>query len=233
MNLSRLLPRRAVSMGFLGGGVVLFLDVLYHGGPSDSGWLPHLFLAAAFGLVLFVWGLLPESDDNEWPGMPRQELAEPPFIVKPTIRTRVSLVLLGLLFLGMLLRSILVILGLSEGGTLIYHLFFSVLSLWFLVACLKDCLLRIRVSESMLELRRLWGVSRIPLKTLSSTEKLSSWHMFPAFSLASAFRLRWTNSKGQAQQMILGFNPEHFHHGRALAAVLMSASGGNSARGDS
>jgi hypothetical protein len=230
MNLSRFLPHRAIRMGFLGGGVTLFLDLLYHGGPGDSGWLPQLLQAAAFGLIFFLWGLLPESDDDDWPGKPQQELAEPPFVAKPTIRTRVMLVLLGLLFLGMLLWSISAILGLSESGTLLFHVVFAPLSIWFMVACLNDGFLRIRVSEKALEFRRLAGSCRIPLATVSSVDRLSPWYMYPAYTLAAIYQVRWTDSEGRARQISFGLDHENLHHGHALAKVLMKASTRKSAR---
>lgn len=131
---------RAVSMALMGGGVVLFLDLLFYGGPGDAGWLHHLRKAAVFGLIFFVWGLLPESDDDDRPGKPEPELSEAPFVAAPKTRARVGLVSLALLFSGMLLWSIAVVLGFSEGGTVAFHLVFSTLSLWFIAACLNDAM---------------------------------------------------------------------------------------------
>jgi hypothetical protein len=171
-----------------------------------------------------VWGLLPESDDDDWPGKPKPELSEPPFVAAPTTKARGGLVSLALLFSSMLIWSVLVFLGLSEGGTVSFHFVFGALSLWFIAACLNDYVLRVGVSETALELRRLTSVARIPWSTIVSFERLSPWWMLPAFSLASLYRICWIDGEGRARRMLVGLNPEDLRHGHGLMAMLMSAS---------
>lgn len=202
----------------------MFLGLLFYGGPGDAGWLHHLRKSAVFALIFFVWGLLPESDDDDWPGKAEPELSEAPFVAAPKTRARVGLVSLALLFSGMLLWSIAVVLGFSEGGTVAFHLVFGALSLWFIAACLNDRVLRVAVSETALEIRRLTSVARIPLPAIVSFERLSPWWMLPSFSSASVYQLRWTDSEGRARRILLGLNPNDLRHGHGLKAVLMSAS---------
>jgi hypothetical protein len=210
-------------MALVGGCVVFVLDVLYYGGPGDAGWLPHLLTSASFALVFFLLGLLPESDDDHWPGKPEKALADRPFVAAATVRTRAMACLLGLLFFAMLLRSILGMFGVAKGGTLLYHVVFSALSIWFVLACLNVFIFRIAISDTQIEIRSITGRAHIDLAAISGFERLSPWAMYPALALPPIYRVRWIDSNGEQAKRLWGLDDKTLHLGDSSLVALKQA----------
>ena len=220
------LKHRAVSSGLLGFGLMLGFGLLYSAGPGEAGWARLLWQSGAFGLVFFVGGLLPQSDNDDWPGKPGPEMSDPPFVVNATIGSRVMAGVLGLVCAGGLLISAMGLLGRFKDGTLAFYLALAALFLWLALLCLKAFLFRIQVHDSGLRIRQLLGWTEIPLAGIGRIEPRSPWASFPAMAHAPISALHWTDAEGRQRTILVNLESRWLVHGASLLSMLRDESRG-------
>lgn len=217
------LKQRAVGSALAAGGGMLVFSLLYVGGPGEPGWPRLLWQSAMFGFIGFVMGLLPQSDDYDWPGKPRPLLVDPPFVVHATTGARVIAGVLGLFCAGGMTLSLMGLLGGFEDGTLAFYAAFGALCLWLGLMCLKAFRFRIEVAPTALSIRLLIGWTEIPLAGIDRIEPRSRWASFSAIAEAPISALHWTDSDGRQRNMLLSLEPKYLVHGHSLLAILSTA----------
>ena len=214
------LKHRAVAMALMAFGLMLAFSLLYFAGPAEAGWARLLWQSAAFGLVFFVWGLLLQSDDDDWPGKPQPQWVDPPFAVHASTGSRMIAGVMGLVVAGGLVMSVMGLLGRFEDGTLAFYVALGALCLWLILLFLKAFLFRIEVQETALRIRQLLGWTEIPLARIDRIEPRSPWASFPAIAGSPVSALHWTDADGRQRTTLLNLEPRWLVHGHSLLAIL-------------
>ncbi|MGY6554221.1 MAG: hypothetical protein ACXIUM_06830 [Wenzhouxiangella sp.] len=183
--------------------------------------------SAGFALIFGTWGLLPR-DPKDWPGKSRPPPAKPPFVVSARPRWRVLVGLLALGAVGLLMMSLLGLLGRFDDGTPAFYLVMAALSFWFLMACLMYWRLRLEVSDKEIAIRRWMGSIRLAPERIIDLERLGRRHALLWILFDRRYRLRWRDEHGHDQRLNLGLSSELENADRLQALIeqrLNSANG--------
>lgn len=213
---------RPLTMAMLSGGLMLVLNIAYHGTIGPQGLSAVLLECLVFSIPFAVWGLLPQTDSCE------TELSQNDvpshFVVQPTAGWRIAAAVFGLSMTAIFCWTLAGLFGGRPGGTVVFYWSMLALSIFFMISSLSFLRFRLSVGPDTIRIRRLFANIEVAKEQIVRFERAHHlWDLSPLVT-GKPYLLKWLDARKKPHALVVGLDGTALENSGLFLEVLTNRS---------